>query len=79
MTKLVELLEAYEGKLRGHNEDIIESIFQTKINLRSQKSKNDGRKFNQNLHGEETSRIKEKGNEKQGENKPKYPPCGICK
>ncbi|XP_060969786.1 uncharacterized protein LOC115696447 [Cannabis sativa] len=62
-TELMGFLEAYESRRERHKKSEAENAFQSKINLRSQKSKADSKKTQ----------------EKQKENNNKYPPCGICK
>ena len=57
-------LKAYEKKRRKCDEDIVENAFKTKINIRSQKLKNDRRNFNLTSCRGETSKSKEKGKEK---------------
>ncbi|XP_062074885.1 uncharacterized protein LOC133778885 [Humulus lupulus] len=71
-TELMGSLEAYESRRERHSENSTEDAFQSKINLRSQKSKADGRKSLENFKSRSYQ-------EKQKENNDKYSPCDICK
>ena len=73
VTELMGSLEAYENRLSQRNEDSVESAFQSKLNIQSQKSESGWKKSKSNFKGENSRNY-----DNQDKNT-KYPPCGICK
>lgn len=70
LTKLMSSLEAYEKWINHKNEGSLESVFQSKFKVHSQKLKPKWKKTTENSSRGESS--------KNTTNK-KYPACGICK
>jgi len=66
-------LDAYEQRLKRHDEDSIENAFQSKLKLRSQNKENDEKKDGEVSINKHNSRNFSKTNQE------KYSPCGIYK
>ncbi|XP_014524278.1 uncharacterized protein LOC106780494 [Vigna radiata var. radiata] len=73
VTQLMGSLEAYEQRLKRHEEDSVENVFQSKLKLLSQKE------CEGNKSRGEISRNKENSRSFSIIHQAKYPPCGICK
>lgn len=77
------LLEAFEKREEDEDEDedsVLESAFQSKLNMKSQNSKNDWEKPEESSRGGESSRNNGYPRERDQQKKnSQYPPCGICK
>ena len=67
-------LEAYEQRLKRHEEDSVENAFQSKLKLWSQNKEYEGNKSRG-----EISRNKENSRSFPMTRQGKYPICGICK
>ena len=74
VTQLMGSLEAYEQRLKRHEEDSVENTFQSKLKLRSQ-----NKEYKGNKSRGEISRNKENSRSFPMTRQGKYPPCGICK
>ena len=74
VTQLMGSLEAYEQRLKRHEEDSVENAFQSKLKLRSQNKEYEGNKSRG-----EISRNKENSRSFPMTRQGKYPPYSICK
>jgi len=74
VTQLMGSLEAYERRLKRHEEDSVENAIQSKLKLRSQNKEYEGNKSKG-----EISRNKENSRSFPMSRQGKYPSCGICK
>ena len=73
ITELVGSRETYEKRLSMREDESTKNAFQSKLNFKSQNSKNRGRKFGGNSKNKGDSRSS------QEQIAGKYPPCGVCK
>lgn len=68
VAELIGSLEAHEKRLNSRDENSVESVFQSRLNIRSQESQDTAvRNFKKNSSGGKRSTTS------------KFPICGICK
>ncbi|CAL8108654.1 unnamed protein product [Prunus armeniaca] len=74
VAELMSSLEAYEKRLSRRNESPVESAFQSKLNLRSQKSKDDEK--TREVENEPNNNWE---NKRETAERKDYPQCWVCK